>query len=319
MAHRTTNTDISHVVIDGRDEGALDGFALDNCDAEFCQALNFKGAGAILSRSTAPNFFHADMPTLFNFHANHCGDGVQVVAVDWNIEFPRICGFTNHGIDVWQGNLHCRGGHVYGGKIGARVRPGVALCDFSDTQLSDTETGFLIQGNETSGKGLFCQHSTSRGVLVGAQAMLSNLRINPGDYFDKITGAYGIEFANRTDATYGPLCGNWSQLHGAAIVPRKGSHGILLNAHMVDVSGVTVTGDADSNALVIEQPVDGARVDVACCGPGVVIKQLGMNCNINIRYHQTRPRIELPADWNDTSIIRENGRPVKPKGKGANG
>jgi hypothetical protein len=314
-ALRNTNADISNVAVDGRDEGTDgDGFALDNCDAVRCFAQYFHGVAAILGRSTAPRWNHDDMPCLSYFRGRAGGDGIRVDAVDWLIDRARVCGMKRHGLDIWQGNLHESNSKIYGTDIGVRVRPGVALCNFQGTESSDSRIGGLIQGNETTIANWFGEHNSQCGLIVGAKALIAGLRVNSSRDILNVqpnhTPTTHIDFASRTDKEFGGLCGNWSTLIGAHFDVLPGDTAIVANAHMLTIADAHVNGEADATALLVEQPVDGLQLDMTVCGPAVVIKQLGGNCNINIRFHQSPPRFDLPAAWNDTNRITINGVPA---------
>jgi hypothetical protein len=316
-ARHATTAPLSDVSIDGRDDMPDgDGFNFDNADSFRCWASNFKGAGAVLSRTSQPQWNHPDMPVCAYFSAQHCGDGIKVNAVDWKIDSARIDGMKGHGIDVWQGNLREHDSKVYGVDIAYRVRPGVALCSFVGSEGSDARVGYLIQGNETTLSNIFSEH-VNRGVIVGAKSLLSSLRINSDrDILSQRPNrkpSVAIEFANRTDPEFGPLCANWSTLIGAHFDVLPGDTAVLVNAHMLTLTGLHVNGEADAIALLVNQPVDNLTLEMTVSGPAILIRQLGSNCNINLRFHQSRPRIELPDNWNPTNHIYVNGVEQKSK------
>lgn len=289
-------------------------FLFDNCDAYSCRAWRFRGTAATLVRPNPPDWQRPDMPALWDFQADYCYTGILQNAVDWMIHAPRISNMRDFGIDFAQGACACNGGQVYGCGTGGIVR--AADVAVNGTEFSDCPKGLVIKGNDFQGTAIYSERCEQHNILVGALAELTNTVIKAKEWPDANTDLTPtcIEFANRDG-----LCANWSTMIGGKIdLIHKGATGIHVNGtHMLTIDKVMINGGLDHVGFLVDAP-DGAPppdnlvANPIVCGPAVVIRALGSNCRINIRYHQTPPRMILPSYWPASSSISANGLLIAP-------
>lgn len=302
------------------------GFWLDNCDAGFCSAFNFRGTAATLTRSAQYGTGRrTDMPALTWFTSAYCRKGIQANAVDWMIDNPRVCSFVDVGIDWTEGASACRDGQIYGSAgIGGITRPGASKVSIGGTEFSDCRKGLVLLSHYCNLTGVCSERCGEHNLLIGGQTEMSALDIVIEEFTSvrKDWTPTAVELLttppNKPHPEFGNLNANWSQVHGGslrgiAIKTTKSMRLLHINgAHMVSINDVAAGGYPGTETLRIDNGAERPRVRMPISGGRVILRDVGGGGLIELFEHNGNIVWDEANTWDPTTIVRINSKDQKP-------